>query len=89
MIHRAVWKYAFEPGAYRAEFSVPGGGAIRCVNYQNGSITIWIEAEPLNRRVQRKFVAIGTGNPVPVPHRAFVGTVFEGMYVWHVYEVAL
>ena len=62
------------------------GAVIRAVGMQDDAIHAWAEnpdGEPLT--VTRTFRVIGTG--WDVPDGTYLGTVFDGPYVWHVYEV--
>ena len=61
---------------------------IRAVGMQGSQIYVWGEtpghADPLT--VTRTFRVIGTGFDVPDVGN-YIGTVFDGPFVWHVYEV--
>lgn len=61
---------------------------IRAVGMQDHGIFIWAEtpahADPLT--VTRTFRVIGTGWDVPYLG-TYLGTVFDGPFVWHVYEI--
>ena len=63
------------------------GVTIRAIGVQGHEIHVWGEtprsADPLT--VTRTFRVVGTGDDVPLGD--YIGTVFEGRYVWHVYEV--
>jgi hypothetical protein len=52
-------------------------------------ISLWAEVPTRDERTTRRtFTVIGTGHEIP--HRgAHVGTVLDGAFVWHVYEVPL
>lgn len=52
-----------------------------------GGLCVWLEI-PLNAlpSVPRKFVVIGTGDPVP-EGGVHVGSWVDGQFVWHAYEL--
>ena len=64
------------------------GAVIRAVGMQGPDIYAWaetpVQADPLT--VTRTFRVIGTGN---VSDGTYLGTVFDGPYVLHVYEVTI
>ena len=64
------------------------GATIRAVGMQNHQIHVWaetpIKANPLT--VTRTFRVVATGSDLPDPGN-YVGTVFDGPWVWHVCEV--
>lgn len=68
---------------------VMGAGAIiRHVGIQRaGEICLWAEVPPGQGTEVRRFLVVGTGQPMQVPP-IYRGTVFEGEWVWHVYEVS-
>lgn len=80
-------KYKVSSGGLKQEDVLMNEGAvIRAVGMQDGAIYAWAEnpgGEPLN--VPRTFRVIGTGWDVPDPG-TYLGTVFDGPFVWHVYE---
>jgi len=66
---------------------MPARAVIRAVGMENHAICAWAETpggDPLT--VTRTFRVIGTGRYLP--DGTYLGTVFQGPYVWHVYEVA-
>ena len=62
------------------------GAVIRAVGMQDHVIYVWTESpggdDPL---ITRTFRVIGTG--FDVPDGTYLGTVFDGPLVWHIYEV--
>lgn len=86
---RTVWKFPLDVKDGTQIVSMPVGSKIVCVAQQGDCPTIWAEVESVKTLVDRHFVVVGTGHPmpdVPVSHR---GTCFHrGGLVWHIYEVA-
>lgn len=58
----------------------------------DAAIDIWavVCTHPEVVLVEREYVIVGTGNPLPDDAGAFVATVIthNGRFVWHVFEVA-
>lgn len=65
------------------------GTVVRAVGVQEpGNVVLWAEVPVgVHRPVEtRTFTIIGTGHDVPETG-TYIGTVFDGPFVWHVYEV--
>lgn len=56
-----------------------------CVGEQKGVITLWAEVDTDEILVTRKLTILGTGWELP-ENLIYLGTVFVGPFVWHVYE---
>lgn len=83
---RTIHKYPLYVGK-NIECWLPAGARILTIGYQGQALCLWAEIDdsaPFERRV---FSVFGTGHLMPdnVP-LAFIDTVFEGPYVWHIYE---
>lgn len=71
---------------------LPKGAVILSVGVQNEiQVCLWAVVDPTQGVEYREIVIIGTGNPMTeLPanlRRAFIGTVLQGPFVWHVFEV--
>jgi hypothetical protein len=67
--------------------SMYDGATIRVVGSQQpGEVCLWVEAPAGDRPVTRTFQVAPTGGDVPAGG-VFVGTAFDGPFVWHVFEV--
>lgn len=63
------------------------GAVIRAIGVQSPrEVCLWAEVSDSNTVIARTFRVIGTGFDVPEPG-TYIGTVFDGPYVWHLYEV--
>ena len=83
---RRVYKYALERTTEEQTVAIPHGGIIRHVAMQNGEICLWVEVEIYQGHDHRRFAIHGTGHDIP-EGEVWRGTVFDGPFVWHVYEV--
>ena len=87
---RKVYKYPLE-GADQCHLSatVPEGAKIIHVGMQGGVFVIWCVVNP-NTIVEDclYFTVVGTGFDVP-PDGVHVGTMFEGPFVWHLFQEEL
>lgn len=56
------------------------------VQIQNGEPTMWVQLDPDESTVPRKFVLLPTGAEFPKFEGPYIATVQEGGFVWHVFE---
>jgi len=82
-----IWKYGLALTAEPIEISMPADAELLQVQDQGGTITIWAVVEPKAARVMRRFRIVGTGHAFDVEPLEYLGTVQQGAYVWHVFEV--
>jgi hypothetical protein len=59
---------------------------IRHVAMQNGWITLWVANHSDLPSRPCRFLVAGTGQVIP-SDAAYLGTVMDGIFVWHVFEV--
>ena len=83
---RRLWKYALDKDMFQTTIDMPRYASILRVDIQNARICLWAEVEVHAPTVQRTFVIRGTGHAI-LKDEYYVGTVFSGRYVWHVFEV--
>ena len=88
-----IYKYPLEIGS-TSHITMPKYAKILCVQMQHNVPTIWAlhhdeAAEPDYET--RTFRVVGTGELVPDDYNedkaAYIGTVQDGQYVWHIFEV--
>lgn len=73
---------------------MPAGARILCCQMQTGGpakgdVCLWAEVDTDRPHVNRTILIAGTGNPFPekLPEkRSYIGSVQDGVFVWHVYE---
>lgn len=85
-----IFKYRISSlSSDRAAVPMREAAVIRATGAQRGVIYLWAEV-PYDvggeRLTSRTFQVVPTGGDIPDPG-TYVGTVFDGPYVWHVYEV--
>ena len=81
-----VWKFVITDP--ETPVLMPEGAEVLHVATQKGEVCVWALVEPSAPKVERRFVVVGTGHPVP-PHRGrFLGTVLlaGGSLVFHIWE---
>lgn len=78
---KTIYKYGL------GEVQLPKGAKILTVSHQNGNFVMWAEVDTERVPEHRTFVVFGTGWEMPDVKMSYVGTIFEGAFVWHVYEV--
>lgn len=82
---KAIHKYSLEVGHNAVE--MPEGAQVLTVQEQGGRMQMWALVNPeVTRKVERTFMAYGTGEEVPSNPGAYVATVQLGWTVWHVFE---
>ena len=83
-----ILKYRISTEQERTTVAMRAGTLIRAVGVQRPSeICLWAEVPDDGPIEPHAFRVIGTGWDVPDPG-TYLGTVFEGQFVWHVYEMA-
>ena len=82
-------KSATDPRPYTASVTLPIGSKALKVDDQLDVVTLWAMVDPDEQRTEtREFVLFGTG--WPIPDNVQLGdywTVYQGMFVWHIFEV--
>lgn len=82
---KTVWKYQL---SHKSTVALPGHAKVLSCGVQGEDIFIWAEVETENTPEDRAFVVVGTGHQIDRTKRlTFIGTVFVGPFVFHVYEV--
>lgn len=89
---RTIYKYDLEPAGVDTEIRLPPGSRILYAAVQSHVMCIWIERDldvhPDEVLETHIFVTIGTDISFEYPDKTFeyIGTVFQGPFVWHVYH---
>lgn len=84
----AVWKFSLQRIIGPQKLEMPEAAAILHASMQNGTPCIWAIVNPNAPKVDRHFVVKGTGHSLEgVGYGSYVGTVFDGPFVWHIFEV--
>ena len=69
------------------EVSMPVGAGVIAAQMQHRALCLWAEVDPEKPMERRPFMVIGTGH-TPVPeYGVYIGTVQDGNFVWHVYDL--
>lgn len=85
-----VWKYSIHMNRGRAiskaTIMLPKNGRILKVGMQGDRVCFWVMFNHPEREVEaRCFYVIGTNQIVP-DGLNYLDTVFDGDYVWHIFE---
>jgi hypothetical protein len=81
---RSIYKYVIPPNA--SGIKMPKGATVIHAGPQGADICLWARVNPSADEEIRSFVVVGTGGAVD-DAAVHVGTVFQGPFVWHVFEV--
>ena len=79
-----IFKYEIPP--YDHVVEIPNGARILSVGVQTGSIMLWALVDPNELPIKRVFPVIATGDKMADHNLPFIGTVFMGPLVWHVFD---
>jgi hypothetical protein len=82
-----VYKYTFAVD-YRISIQMPADAKILMIDVQFGVPCMWALVDPAKPMVQREFLIVGTGHPVPPSGNRHVGSFQQPPFVWHVFEKA-
>lgn len=82
---KTIHKYIMPSPGTSVEIEVPYGAVFGRVEMFNGNICMWAEVSlDQQRRTLVEFTTMGTGWAVDDSF-AWIGTVTDGPFVWHVY----
>lgn len=86
---RRIWKYQVthvtdRDMRDRVKISMPDGRVVH-VGMQDRWLCIWVDIDDRMETLERTFTVRGTGYQLG-PGEIHLGTVFDGPYVWHVFE---
>lgn len=83
---KTIFKYRIRITDEQA-VSMPEGAQILTVQMQDRLPYLWAIVDTNAVNHDRVIEVLGTGNPIPkTGSRAYIGTVQERPYVWHVFE---
>ena len=79
---KTIWKYELQLD----DFSIVMPMGSKIITVENGFL--WAIVDPDNEDESREFAVHGTGHPITHQNsKEYVGTWFEGPFVWHLFEV--
>ena len=82
---RSVWKFPLRVTEVQV-VTMPRAAKILSVAMQHGVPTLWAWVDPHAPTEERLIGLVGTGHLAPYPDEAdYLGTVFDGPLVWHVF----
>ena len=56
--------------------------------FQKGKLCLWAEVFETSEDLlcEKRFFIVGTGHPIIEESSVYIDTVFDGEFVWHIYE---
>jgi hypothetical protein len=82
-----IYKYELEVADIQ-KISMPRDAEILSAGTQGEKVFIWAGVNPYKEKEERFFKIVGTGHGQYEPRTTeFLGTIFAGQYVWHIFEV--
>ena len=88
---QTIWKAVVKReanafGVYAVE--LPEGATLLSTGVQNGAIVVWALVDPRYPTTRHLIYVAGTGQEQRFGgHWRFLGTVFQGLFVWHVFDM--
>ncbi len=84
---KTIWKFPLLNMPY--DVTMPEGSKILKVDMQGGVPTIWVGVDTDMPDEIRKFIIYGTGAVIRQEHTyaSYIETVFDGPFVWHIFEI--
>lgn len=79
-----IYKYTLSKNC--TNLVMPTGAKILSVQQQGTRIVFWAMIDPAMPPVTRTFRVLETGEYFEVEGVLYIGTVQEGLYVWHIFE---
>ena len=84
---RVIYKYNLLTSYYQS-LMMPSDHEILSVAMQHGMPTLWALVDPEAPNRGCDVYCVGTGQALDSVPGKYVGTVIDGMYVWHFFEGA-
>ena len=79
--------YKYQPFRFsNGSVVMEDGAKIVKLGMQDGIITFWAIVEAGVELRERQFHTVGTGQIITKDNWKYVGTVFDGNFVWHIFE---
>lgn len=89
MPHKTIWKFQFDVSD-RATLLIPSDSQFLSVGSQGpNTIAIWAIVDPDSPKLEFTFEVFGTGFSIDegLTRKNHLGTVFDGQFVWHVFDL--
>lgn len=80
-----IYKYQLDPSDEQV-VEMPANARILSAHEQRGMPHIWAVVDPDSETEKRKILMRGTGHAAPPASAPFIGTVFHGPFVWHIFD---
>ncbi len=82
-----IWKFPLVV-TDRQNIRLPSLHRVLSVQEQGDQIMMWVAVDTDASYVNETFVIVGTGYPIPddIAIKDHVGSVQQGMFVWHVFQ---
>lgn len=82
---KTIYKYRIER-TDRQLITLPVDARIIHVGLQDNELHLWAEVSTEGMSEQRTIYIRGTGHPLTGTEGRHLGTVMDGLFVWHIYE---
>lgn len=82
-----IYKYPLKNVLTTQELDLPRSARVLTFGMQNGKPVIWATVDETPIKEKRTFVIAPTGGGIPDWNTHYVGTAFDGPFVWHLFEL--
>lgn len=69
----------------RIDASIGTNAKVLTVGIIDGAVYLWAMVDPTTPRIMRKVHIICTGDECPCRYEDYVGTIQDGVYIYHVF----
>lgn len=80
-----IWKFPLGDGMAQ-DIEMPMHAEILTVQVQHGHACLWAKVNPENVKQRRRIHIVGTGHDVPADALGYIGTIQQGLFVWHIFQ---
>ena len=82
-----IFKYQIVRNA-KINLALSVGAKVLKFDAQGEGLWIWVVVDTDSPTEARRFHLAGTGHPLPEEQLEYVGSCFDGPFVWHLFEVS-
>jgi hypothetical protein len=84
---KAIWKFPIDL-TDAPIVQMPAGARVLHFGVQDEQLTLWALVTPSAPLNHHRFRLAGTGHPIEEDGLTYVGTCFQGPFVWHLFDLA-
>ncbi len=82
----AIWKYVLEEKNLQT-LEMPEKCYFVKADYQGDNLCVWVAVDTEAKLAPKQIQIVGTGGYFSATSSIYIGTVFRGPLVWHIFEI--